>query len=98
MIADIISSLFISMGMFFALTSTLGIFRLPTFFSKVHAAGLADSAGATLFLIGSAIQYGISFNAVKIIFIMLLIWVGSTTATYAICSAKFKKDKILEKK
>ncbi|MEJ2178493.1 MAG: monovalent cation/H(+) antiporter subunit G, partial [Gammaproteobacteria bacterium] len=56
LILDILSWLFLLGGSFFCLTGALGLLRFPEFFSRIHAASLTDTLGASLILIGLMLQ------------------------------------------
>ncbi|WP_339047046.1 monovalent cation/H(+) antiporter subunit G [Candidatus Mesenet endosymbiont of Phosphuga atrata] len=71
-------------GIFFVVTATVGIVRFPRFFTKVHAAGMVDSLGSALILIGVLIQNELSMNMIKIVLIIFLIWLTSTTSSHVL--------------
>lgn len=85
--ADIISWILISLGCFFAFTGALGIIRMPDVYTRLHAAGLSDSIGAPLILIGFAVQYGFTLVALKIIILALFLLITGPTATHALAKA-----------
>ena len=43
-------------GLFFVLGGTIGVLRLPDFFTRLHAAGMTDTLGAELIILGLMIQ------------------------------------------
>jgi len=47
-----------SLCLFFVLAGTLGVLRLPDFYTRLHAAGMTDTLGAELILLGLIIQSG----------------------------------------
>ncbi len=51
---EIIGYTLIAIGAFFILSSVVGLLRLPCFFTKIHAASIADSTGIPLTLLGLA--------------------------------------------
>ncbi len=67
---DIISWIFLVSGSFFCLTGAVGLFRFPEFFSRIHAASLTDTLGASLILIGLMIQAGWGIVLAKLILIL----------------------------
>lgn len=71
---------FITIGCFFIITSILGFFRLNDFFQRIHAASLTDSLGLPLILIGVAIQFGWQIAGLKIV-IMLGVWIMASTTS-----------------
>ncbi len=85
--------LFILAGMFFFFVGTVGVLRLPDFYTRMHAAGKCDSLAAELVLIGVAFYNLQDFTlasvlvSLKILLIVVFIFVASPTATHAITEA-----------
>lgn len=86
---DIASLVLISAGAFFILVGAIGIIRLPDFFTRIHAAGVTDTLGAELVLLGLILQAGFSFLAVKLFLVGAFIFFTSPTATHAIANAAY---------
>jgi len=86
---DILVILLISMGTFFFFTSTIGLLRLPDFYSRMHATGKGDTLGALLSLLGLALLCGWSLTSLKILFISVFVFITSPTATHALLRAAF---------
>ncbi len=84
---DILSWVFLVVGAGFMLTSALGMLRLPDFFTRLHGAGLADTGGAALMLLGMMLQAGFTLVTVKLILIGVFLFFTSPTATYAVAHA-----------
>ncbi len=74
-------------GAFFCVVGGLGILRLPDFYSRQHAAGITDTLGSSLLLIGLMLQSGLSLNAAKLVMILLFLISTSPVATHAIAQA-----------
>ncbi len=84
---DIASMISILIGLFFVLGGTLGVLRLPDFFTRMHAAGMTDTLGAELILLGLIIQAGFSLMSVKLLLVAIFLFITSPTATHAVASA-----------
>lgn len=65
----------------------LGLVRMPDFYTRVHAAGITDTAGAGLMLLGMILQAGFNLIMVKLLMIALLLLFTSPTATHALVKA-----------
>ena len=52
---SIIAMILILLGLFFFFAGTVGILRLPDFYSRLHAAGKCDSLATTLVICGIAV-------------------------------------------
>lgn len=84
---DAASWAFILAGIFFIFTGTLGLLRLPDFYTRLHAAGITDTLGTELMLIGMMLQAGWSLVTAKLLMISLFIFFTSPTATHALANA-----------
>ena len=76
-----------SFGAFFMLSGALGILRMKDFFSRLHPAGVSDSFGAPLILIGAMVHYGFSLVTAKIFILVLLLLITSPTTTHTLAQA-----------
>ncbi len=77
----------IVLGSGFCVIGALGLLRMPDFFTRMHAASLIDTLGAWLLLFGMMLQAGFSLITVKLIFLALLLFFTSPTATHALARA-----------
>ena len=88
-IIHIIAGLFILAGFFFFTTATIGLLRLPDFYTRLHATGKGDTLAVLYSLIGLAIYNGVNLTSVKIVFIAVFMFLAQPTATHAISRAAF---------
>ena len=92
-ILSILAIFFLSLGLFFFFAGTVGILRLPDFYSSLHAAGKCDSLAAVLMIIGIALynlepySFGALLVSAKLLLIAIFIFITSPTATHAITEA-----------
>ena len=87
MAAQIVSWVLMGGGAVFLLIAGLGLLRLPDVFTRMHAAGIGDTLAAGLILIGLMFQGGFSLITVKLVFVFILLFVTSPTATHALAKA-----------
>lgn len=87
---DILSGIFLVGGSFFCLTGAIGLLRFPEFFSRIHAASLTDTLGASLILIGLMLQAGWGLALPKLILILIFSLLAGTTASHAMAKAALK--------
>lgn len=88
-IRTIVTALFLMIGCFFILVSSIGVVRFPDFYSRMHPAGKADTLGQTLILTGLVIYQGLSFESIKLLFIIIFIFIANPTATHALAKAAY---------
>ena len=86
----IIAILFVLAG-FFLLVSTVGILRLPDFFSRAHAVGKSETLGALLFLVGLSLHAGLSIDTAKLFLIIFLVAVTNPTGVHTLTRAALRK-------
>ncbi|HSA69006.1 MAG TPA: monovalent cation/H(+) antiporter subunit G [Burkholderiales bacterium] len=88
---DIASWALIVAGGAFCVIGAVGILRMPDFYTRVHAASVADVVGSFAILLGLALQAGPSLVSVKLVFIAALIFFTSPAATHALVKAAFER-------
>ena len=80
-------------GLLFFTGGSIGILRLPDFYSRLHPAGKLDTAGQLLTLSAIALFVLQDFSlqnfltASKILLIVIFLYITSPTATHAIVDA-----------
>lgn len=84
---DILSWVCLVAGAFFIFTGAVGLLRMPDFFTRLHPAGMNDSAGLTLVLIALALHSGFGVLTAKIILLMFFLMITSSTASHALAKA-----------
>ena len=96
---SILAVIFIVAGVFFFTTSTVGLLRLPDFYTRMHATGKGDTLGSFLTLTGLALynlDHGFTVDAIlvsiKILFIAMFIFIANPTATHAITKSGLDCD------
>lgn len=84
---DVVSVSCLLVGSIFAVIGGIGINRLPDFFARMHGAGITDTMGAGLILIGLMFQAGLSLVTVKLLMILFFLFVTSPTSTHALAKS-----------
>lgn len=85
---DAVSWALLVLGGFMCFSGAVGIHRFPDFFSRMHAAGVTDTLGSSLILIGLMLQTGWQDTVlVKLLLIFLFILLTSPTSSHALAKA-----------
>lgn len=84
---DFLSWVLLLAGGAFCVVGALGLIRMPDFFTRMHGAGVTDTLGAGLMLLGMMLQGGFTLVSVKLVAIGALIFFTSPTATHALAKA-----------
>ena len=90
---EIVASVLLALGVFLALTGSLGMLRMPDFYSRLHPAGKNDSLGSVFVLVGLAFlvddPIGDWLVISKLVLITAFLIMSAPTATHAITKAAF---------
>lgn len=87
LLLDTGSWLLLLLGSFFCLSGAVGILRFPDFYTRMHAAGVTDTLGAALVLIGLMLQATDLIVLCKLIFVLLFAMLTGPTASHALAKA-----------
>lgn len=87
LLIDTFSWLLLISGGLFVLISTIGMLRFPDFFTRLHAASIADTLGSMLILAGLVLQGGLSLVTVKLLLILFFVLFTTPTAAHALAKA-----------
>ena len=86
---DVLGWVLLVAGSLFVITGGLGMLRLPDFYTRIHAAGLTDTVGAWLILIGLCAQAGLSLVTVKLGILMFFLVATSPLSSHALAKAAY---------
>lgn len=87
---EIIAAAFLSLGTLFLTLGSIGIVRLPDFFTRLHAASMSDTLGIIFFTAGLAVYLGFTLDILKLAVLFILISLTNPTASHALSRAALK--------
>lgn len=87
LLRDIVSWALFLAGGFAVVAGALGLVRFPDFYTRLHAAGVTDTAGAELIVIAMMLQAPNWLVVAKLGFIAAFLFLTSPVATHAIAHA-----------
>lgn len=90
MIGNILGITAVIAGGFFLFVGSLGLLRLPDFYSRNHATGKSDTLGVMLVIFGMVLIEGLTLNSAKLLFILIFVFVTNPTGTHALANAAYK--------
>ncbi len=90
LLQDTLSWALLGLGAAFLIIGGIGILRLPDLYARMHAAGIIDTLGCSLLLVGLAIQAGLTLVTLKLLLILVFVQFTSPTATYALANAAYR--------
>ena len=86
-IINLVSSLFITIGALSIIVGLLGVYRMPDFYTRLHAASIIDTLGAMLILFGLILYYGLNIVSLKLLLILIFILITAPTAAHALAKS-----------
>jgi multicomponent Na+:H+ antiporter subunit G len=86
-VLDAASWALILVGGAFGVIGGIGILRMPNFFTRIHAAGMAETMCAPLILLAMMLQTGWTLTTFKLLAIFLFLTITSPAATHALAKA-----------
>ena len=98
MLVELFSWFFILLGSFLLLTGSIGLIRLPDFWSRLHGASIADTGGVLFLILGMMLHVTTIWVFFKLLAIAIFIFIASPTASHAIANAAFVKLGYKEKR
>ena len=87
LVLDSLSWIFILGGVFFIVTGAIGVVRMPDVYCRLHAAGMTDTMGAGLLLLGMCFQAGLTLITVRLLLVWAFLLVTSPVGTHALARA-----------
>ncbi|MGF1545397.1 MAG: monovalent cation/H(+) antiporter subunit G [Parvularculaceae bacterium] len=84
---DLLSWVFFALGATAIVVGAVGLVRFPDFYTRLHAAGVTDTAGAELVLIGMMLQAPNWLVFAKLVFVGFFLFMTSPVSTHAIAHA-----------
>ena len=77
----------ILIGVFLLISASIGMLRFPDIFTRLHAAGVADSLGAPLVIIGLMVLEGFTIISLKLLLLLVFLLLTTPTACHALARA-----------
>ena len=81
---NILAVMAIFSGLFFFLSGSIGLLRLPDIFSRLHALAKADNIGLAFIALGVIMLEPGILNNIKIVIIWLLVIAASATSSHLV--------------
>jgi multicomponent Na+:H+ antiporter subunit G len=87
----LVSEAIVLVGTIFCLIGGIGILRLPDVYCRMHAAGITDTMGAGLVLLGLTLQAGFTLVSFKLLTVLVFLWLTSPAASHALGKAAYAR-------
>jgi multicomponent Na+:H+ antiporter subunit G len=87
LLADLLSWICLLVGGAVTVIGGIGMIRLPDVFARMHGAGMVDTLGLTLILVGLMFQAGFTLITFKLFLIVVFVLYTSPAVTHALARA-----------
>ena len=92
----IVIALFLIASLGMAVISVAGVFKFKFILNRMHAAGMGDTMGISLCLIGTMFLFGWGFTSLKIALIIVFLWLASPVSSHLISRLEVTTNENLE--
>lgn len=87
---DVVTVASLMAGLFFIIAGSVGVIRLPDFYTRLHSAGVTDTLGAELILFALILQADNWQVIAKLLLVAFFLFVTTPTSTHAVANAAWK--------
>ena len=87
---------FICMGLLVFCIQLIGVWKFKYILNRMHAAGMGDTMGISLCLIGAMFLFGWSYTSFKIAMIIAFLWLASPVSSHLIARLEVTTNENLE--
>ena len=84
---QIVCTVLLALGCVVSLSASVGLLRMPDFYTRLHTAGKTDSFAQLLILVGLAYVTPDLLTQIKLVVVGLILMIVAPTATHAITKA-----------
>ncbi len=84
-------------GLCIFITELIGVFKFKYVLNRMHAAGMGDTLGLAVTLLGTMILSGLNFTTLKMALVLVFLWMASPVASHLIARLEVTTNEELEK-
>ena len=86
---EIVTILFLFIGSLFALIASIGMVKMPDFFTRIHAAAISSTLSIICILSATAIHFNHLGVSIRCLLIIVLVFITAPTAAHMISRAAY---------
>ena len=90
---DLMAIPLIFFGLFFFVSGSIGLLRLPDIFSRLHALAKADNIGLAFVTLGIIMLEPNILNDIKVVIIWLLVMAASAISSHLVARRALREDR-----
>lgn len=88
---DVLIWVLILAGSAFVITGGIGLLRLPDFYTRIHAAGITDTLGTWLIIMGLMLHEGLTLGSAKLAMLLFFLLATGPLSSHALAKAAFMR-------
>ena len=89
-----LSGISLAIGTAALLVGGVGLIRLPDMFSRIHAAGMIDTAGVGFIILGMMLYEGFSLISIKLAAVAVFLFFTSPIASHAVAQVAHRAGSV----
>ena len=86
----------ILLGVVFFITEMIGIFKFKYVLNRMHVAGMGDTMGLSLSLLGTIVLSGFNFTSLKMGLVLVFLWLAAPVASHLIARLEVTTNEELD--
>lgn len=86
---DGLALVLVAVGAFFLLVGSIGVVRLPDFYTRLHAVGKSDTLGLVLVILGIVVHEGPSLTGVKLVAVVVFVALTNPVGSHALVRSAY---------
>ncbi|MEW6486418.1 MAG: monovalent cation/H(+) antiporter subunit G [Thermodesulfobacteriota bacterium] len=90
LLQETLAVVFLAAGGAFMLVGSIGIVRLPDFYTRTHAASKIDTMGIMLLLAGLAFHEGMTLSTGKLVLLIVFVAVANPVGSHALARSALR--------
>jgi len=91
LISEVLTIIFLVLGLFFIVTGCLGLYRMPDVFCRMHATSKATTLGLVFILMASFVHLGFSSVGLKAILAIIFVFLTAPVGAHLISRAAYQR-------
>jgi multicomponent Na+:H+ antiporter subunit G len=86
-VLTVVSGVLLTVGAVFTVTGAVGLLRFPDFYTRIHASGITESAGAGLILLGLLLRAESWGTGIRLVIVLTFLVLTGPTAAHILAQA-----------
>lgn len=89
-LTNALTIIFVILGTFFMFIGSVGVVRLPDFYTRSHATSKSDTLGIMLIITGLIFYEGLDMDSLKLLIVFIIVAIANPVGAHALARAALK--------